>query len=212
MFQVSRPTPQPRRVYSEAELKAMEDRWVAKWIGIKAHCLQLKIAQHQVYEFCCQYFRNPSVGHTIVVYGENGSGKSHFAKAVSRWHEKVLFKPIIGRRDGEFRSPIRVFANWATVVDGFKPPKCDYNIVDEIAAADLAIIDDIGAEYDPSKIGVEKLYVALNEREHRYNFITTNVTPAAWDSVFDRRICSRLFRNAIHIDLSQVPDFNTIDL
>lgn len=186
--------------------------WLNKWLKLNPHCYQLKVALDQVYDICTQYAKNPSVGRTIVIYGENGCGKSTIAKSVTRWATAIgkLLKPVINSQTDEFSQPVCMFVNWPKVVDNFKPPLSDYAIVSDMEAAHLLVIDDVGAEHDPSKIGVEKLYIALNRREHRWNIITTNISPDQWQAKFERRVSSRLFRNAQHIDLSLVPDYSTI--
>lgn len=104
--------------------------------------------------------------------------------------------------------PTAWFSNWPKIVDGMKTN--EWQVLEDLQAASMLIIDDVGAEHDPSKCGVEKLYILLNHREHRWNIITTNIPPSGWEEKFERRISSRLFRNAQHIDLSSVPDFSTL--
>lgn len=141
------------------------------------------------------------------MFGENGCGKSHIAKRVSYWANRVAMKlPLVDASEG-VRTAWSAYANWPEVVDGFKQDR--WTVLDDLRECALLIIDDIGAEHDPSQIGVEKLYVMLSVREFKWNIITTNVHPGAWKEKFERRISSRLFRNAQHIDLSQVPDYST---
>lgn len=101
-----------------------------------------------------------------------------------------------------------IYANWPDVVDGFKEGA--WGIVDDLIESTVTIIDDIGAEHDPSRIGVEKLYRILTPRELKWNVFTTNSPPEEWEEKFERRIASRFFRNADHVDLSNVPDFGTL--
>lgn len=145
---------------------------------------------------------------TVVIYGENGCGKSHIAKCVFRWANRIAHKlPPVKLAEDEFGIPSTALHNWPAIVDGFKREQ--WSVIDDLESATLLILDDIGAEHDPSKIGVEKLYILLSRREFKWNIITTNVVPGAWDEKFERRIASRLFRNAHHIDLSEVPDYST---
>lgn len=108
---------------------------------------------------------------------------------------------------GNMSIPSVSYVSWPAIVDGFKNQ--EWQILEDLQASSLLVIDDIGAEHDPSKIGLEKLYILLSRREHRWNIITTNVQPKFWPEKFEQRISSRLFRNAEHIDMSQVPDFST---
>lgn len=105
-------------------------------------------------------------------------------------------------------TPSVCFVSWPEIVDGFK--RDEWMVLEDMQAASLLIVDDIGAEHDPSKIGLEKLYVLLNRREYSWNMFSTNVSREHWKEKFERRIASRLYRNSEHIDLSQVPDFSTL--
>lgn len=171
---------------------------------------QIDEARKEIYQFCTEYASHPSRGRTIILFGENGCGKTRLAKLVKHWADKIATKlPLVNREDlnGQVGTAFAEMVNWPMVVDGFK--KDQWDVIEELACCNLAIIDDIGAEHDPSRIGVEKLYVLLSRRESRWNIITTNVKPDQWDKKFERRIASRLYRNAMHIDLSAVPDYST---
>lgn len=173
----------------------------------------LKVAEVAVYDLCSEYAKQPARGRTIVIYGENGCGKSHIAKMVCQWANAIKMRiPLVVDRseNGSVTTASARLVNWAEVVDGFKPPRCDYQIIEDLQNCNLLVVDDIGAEHDPSKIGVEKLYVMLNRREFKWNIFTTNYPPDQWADRFDRKIASRLYRNSQHIDLSGVPDFSTI--
>lgn len=204
------PTTAPENPASSVNLKKRSD-WLAKWMRLEPTHYQLKVAMVQIYNICSEYAKSPARGKTIVIFGENGSGKSHIAKAVCQWANAVKMRiPLVidHSENGTVSTASARFVNWAEVVDGFKPPRCDYQIIEDLQNCTMLVIDDLGAEHDPSQIGVEKLYVTLNRREFNWNIITTNVLPAQWKEKFERRVSSRLFRNAQHIDLSQVPDYN----
>lgn len=169
---------------------------------------QIEVAANSIFSICAEYAKSPSVGRTVVIFGENGSGKSHIAKAVSYWARRIALKipPVLNGED-EFGPPSSLFAHWPHIVDGFKLN--EWAILEDFMKATLLVLDDIGAAHDPSSVGSEKLYILLNHREKKWNIVTTNFAPGAWDEKFERRIASRLFRNAQHIDLSQVPDYST---
>lgn len=94
---------------------------------------------------------------------------------------------------------------WPHLLDVFK--EGGWDALDEMMETTVLILDDIGAAHDPSKVGVDKLGQLLTRRERMWNFVTTNIAPEKWETVFDRRVASRLFRNAEIVDLSGVPDF-----
>lgn len=118
--------------------------------------------------------------------------------------------PFVFERLTEQRNlalPNSMFVEWGRIVKGFKEQ--EYKIMEDMEACSMLCLDDIGAEHDPSKFGSEELYLLLSRREFRWNLISTNVVPELWEEKFERRIASRLFRNAVHVDMSQVPDFST---
>ena len=82
-------------------------------------------------------------------------------------------------------------------------------MVERMMTPNLLVIDDIGAEYDPSKIATEKLYLLLEHRERKWMVLTTNVPPEKWEEKFERRISSRLLRNSHIVALDKVPDYNS---
>lgn len=118
--------------------------------------------------------------------------------------------PLVYRKDmnDEVGLAWTQYAHWPSVIDEFQKTQ-DIAVIEELNICSVAIIDDIGAEHDPSGFGREQLYLILSRREFRWNVISTNFPPEEWHNKFERRIASRLFRNAEHIDLSDVPDFST---
>jgi DNA replication protein DnaC len=164
-----------------------------------------------IYTFCAGYANNPRRGKTVVIFGENGSGKTRTLKLVSQWAKAIAIKlPLVNREDMDNRAglPWSHFEHWPDTLSKFKSLG-DLSGVQDLIQCNLAIIDDIGAGHDPSGFANEQLYLVLCRREFRWNIISTNYPPDKWDTKFERRIASRLFRNAEHIDLSGVPDYST---
>lgn len=154
------------------------------------------------------YAKQPSRGRTIVLFGENGCGKTRTAKALFNWASRVaMLIPLVDSEESMKLATAR-YAHWPAIVDGFK--KQQFSITDELRDCELLVVDDIGAEHDPSGFGSEQLYLLLSRREFKWNVFTTNIHPQDWHSKMERRVASRLFRNAEHIDLSQVPDYSTL--
>lgn len=211
----ARPSPttgKPAVKNSPASIAQAKSKWISKWVKMNLHHPKLKRMAETLYSFAHGVYhdRGELQGRLVVIYGPNGCGKTHAARALHRWYNAVRISigPVVGvNSEGEKEAMIGkgVMVNWAEVVDGFK--RDQWLITERLAHDYLALIDDIGAEHDPSKIGAEKLYVILNRREFRHTLITTNLPPDGWETRFERRIASRLFRNATHIDLTDVPDF-----
>lgn len=203
-----RPSRDSREKWSPEKRRA----WLDKWLRLRITHPQLAAAELEIFKLCGQYFSEPARGRTVVIYGENGSGKSHIAKAVNHWANRVAIKmPLVVREDLDdtLGIPWTIFANWPKVVDGFQKRQ-DFSAVDPMLQCSLLILDDLGAEHDPSKYGASQLYLIFNHNESQWKIVTTNKMPSAWESAWDRRVASRLHRNAQHIDLSEVPDYSTI--
>lgn len=151
-------------------------------------------------------------GKVLIIYGANGCGKSHAAKAVRDWFNAVRMligpahRTATSDRESECSIVDCCYVNWPEAVEGIK--KEQWLVFENLAVEYLAIIDDIGAEHDPSGIGLEKLYLILNRRERMHTIITTNFPPSAWEGKFEKRITSRLFRDTVHVDLTKVPDYH----
>ena len=89
---------------------------------------------------------------------------------------------------------------WPEATDGFKAG--EYGCIEEAINAGLLIIDDVGAEHDPSRNGTDKLCQVLSRREKRFTLLTTNIKPEAWAERFDVRIADRLLRNSVVLNLA----------
>ena len=185
-----------------------------KWLPMKITHPDLQTAREKLYSFCCACAEAPDHGKTLVIFGENGSGKTRLSKLVYRWFSMVSSRlPLVGRTDiedgiGKLGTPWANLFHWPTLIDEFQKHQVTIP-TDEIYGCNLVVIDDIGAEHDPSFYGREQLYLVLSRREFKSTILTTNLPPDKWDEKFERRIASRLFRNAEHIDLTNVPDFST---
>lgn len=166
--------------------------------------------QQKLYDFSRSLYDRKR-GYLVIIYGRNGCAKTHSARGVKAWFNahRLDIGPVAVKTDegDEVSIPDCCFRNWPAVVDGFKQDQ--WSIVDRLSSDYLTIIDDVGAEHDPSKIGLEKLYLILSRREFKHTIITTNIPDKNWETKFERRIASRLLRNSVHVDLTQVPDFNS---
>lgn len=181
--------------------------WLDRWLAMEANHPQLEALENSIYGFCRDYARCPRRGRRMILYGENGCGKSHTANRVNHWANRIAMHIPLVDADQGIRLADSVIVNWPTVVDGFKTGQWD---LEDLFECSLLIIDDIGAEHDPSRVGIEKLYLLLERRAQKWTLLTTNIHPANWETRFERRIADRLFRNCDHVDLTQVPSYSTV--
>jgi len=141
-------------------------------------------------------------GRAIVLTGPFGCGKTHAMRASSRYVRDVRMSiwpepwayPLTAMR-----------VEWATVVrEVCENDNRDY--CDDLLAADVAFIDDIGCEEDRYKSGsparvLGDVLGALHDKR-RFVFLTTNIGPEGWASRWDGRVNDRLWRlNARIVDL-----------
>lgn len=147
----------------------------------------------------------------MFIYGPNGTGKSHTAKAVSRWARRLAIDLPLVSDDGGMRLAQSKYVFWPKFCkeekDRMRSGDTDEGY-DEILKSEFLILDDVGAEHDPSRWAVEQFYMILDIRFDRWTLITSNVSPSSWDTRFEKRISSRLVRNCELADLEGVPDFN----
>ena len=129
---------------------------------------------------------------TLLLLGEAGRGKSHLARqvrgfvndiGVRAWHEGYWPRPITCG-----------FWSWAKLVE----PDGSSTLRDALEA-DVAVIDDIGSEKDQFRSGAptETLRQFLDDREHRFTMLTTNVPAHLWAERWDGRVADRLLSKAV---------------
>jgi DNA replication protein DnaC len=166
---------------------------------------KLKELEEETGRFCFEVWAHPQLGRMLVLAGSNGTGKTHCAEAVRRWVASVGHGKQFVKRPNHISHIDCTFWRWPALLDALK--NGGWDIIEDLFDATVLIIDDLGAEHDPSKIGTDKLCQILSRRENMWTLITTNIIPVHWQQQFDRRVASRLFRNATLVDLSDVPDF-----
>jgi len=97
---------------------------------------------------------------------------------------------------------------WSRVADEIK--ENGFNLFESLMAADIAFIDDIGAEHDPWGQVTAKLCQILTRREDKFTMITTNYGPVDWTAKFDARISDRLLRGSDIVDLAGVESWSQL--
>lgn len=186
-------------------------KWLDRWICLKVdHSKRVADLEDAALDFCQQYARNPALGFRMVIYGPNGVGKTHVAKAIARWASMTAMNLPLVRAEEDIGARVADvrYENWPAFCDHLKSGHWDS--VDPLFSVSLLVLDDIGAEHDPSKVGAEKLYLILEKRIRRWTILTTNIAPPDWDIRLERRIASRLLRNCIHVNMEGVPDYHSI--
>lgn len=173
-------------------------------------CLEVTHPQVQIAADACEGLakmiaRNDELKPLVVLCGNPGCGKTALLNRMATWgrHNAMALSSQVWKYKRKPLSVSRV--SWPEVCDGFK--EGEYGIVRDLLEADLALIDDIGAEHDPSRNGVDKLCQVFSRREGRWTLVTTNIAPEAWSQRFDARIEDRLLRRSTIVDMFNVPSF-----
>lgn len=159
----------------------------------------------QAEKFCGRWFHNDRNISLLVLGGETGCGKTHTAKAIFRFAQVAAIKAYETGKWDLGKVPTSFFVSWPQATDGFKSG--EYGLMDDMMQDDLLILDDLGAEHDPSKNAADKLCQILSRRERKFTVVTTNIKPEIWSSKFDIRIADRLLRNSRVVNLFSVKSY-----
>lgn len=183
-------------------------RWLDKWLQLKVTHPEIATLQRVVFDFCRDYAKCPGRGRRLVIHGPNGNGKSHTAKAICRWANSVALKLPMVHTETHYRLADSQYINWPGFADHMKAGHWDD--VEPLMDVSMLVLDDIGAEHDPSKAAAEKLYLILERRVNKWTVLTTNVRPNDWKVKLEARVASRLLRNCTPISVEHVSDFNSL--
>lgn len=145
----------------------------------------------------------------VVLAGKTGCGKSRVAKRACR----IVRETAVRAHAAGFSPPGRLcrveILHWPTVA-GIEEDAYAESTRD-IREADVALLDDIGAETDQFKAGVPnvRLMRLLDDLERKALIVTTNVRRAQWVQTWGERVASRLSQ-AHTLDCFDVPDFRAM--
>lgn len=138
-----------------------------------------------------------SGGYLLTLTGTSGNGKTLLARMVigeldvSPWGTVREVKPKIeGGHKTEF--DVRFF-DLRTISDRMKGG--DWDLDQAMISPQLAILDDLGADYDPKKIFAGKIDKVLRNRRGRWTIITSNLELEQIRQQLDTRIASWLIRD-----------------
>lgn len=182
--------------------------WLDKWLRLRSHHPQLRELENEVYRFCVAFGKHPGRGYRLIIHGENGTGKSHSARAICRWAQLLATRLPIVATSNWFGSPKSHCVLWPEICTELKEGR--WTLLNDLVGTNLLCLDDVGAEHDTTGFAKEKLCWLLERREFMWTVLTTNIKPEEWSLRFERRIASRLIRNSRIVSLDQVPDFSSL--
>ena len=207
--------PLPRRQLLERKLptklpaKVIQNpcrkQWQQKWLCLDVTHPQIQTLADEAERFAGRWFKNIPRPAMLVLAGNSGTGKTHVAEKVLNFCNQAAFTAFESGSWGENHIPSSLYLSWPETTDAFKSGL--YGVLQDCFTVDLLILDDIGAEHDPSKNATDKLCQILTRRENKFTLVTTNIIPSVWPERFDIRVADRLLRNSIIIDLTAVESY-----
>jgi DNA replication protein DnaC len=179
--------------------------WQRKWLELDVTNPALQDMATAIESFCRRWYLNEPSPSLLVLCGPCGVGKTHCAGRVAEWARYVAV-PAMEAGNWGMKVPSVKFVRWPEITDAFK--EGHYGVINDCNEVSFLIIDDIGAEHDPSRNAADKLCQILSHRERKFTLITTNISPAAWPERFDARIADRLMRNSRVVDLNNLSSYS----
>lgn len=149
-------------------------------------------------------------GCALTLCGVSGTGKTFLADSIlnelgrDKWGQLGNVQEFI--RGNELVRATFMRRDWRKVSDGFKAG--NYEIVEDLESAFLVMLDDIGADHDPSGVGVSKLDRVLRSRTGKWTILTCNLTLPQISEKLDTRIASFLIRDGNTVCEINAPDYS----
>lgn len=149
-----------------------------------------------------------------LMQGETGTGKSHLAMGVLRYvNDYFLYDDKENPKYNGYGQKVKHRCCFYNVPELMRKVKGTWGVAnsnelenamfDRITSADLLVLDDLGAE--TSAMGraeqaknhvVERITRILNARQGRQTIITTNLKVNELESMYDKRVFSRIMAGA----------------
>ena len=139
----------------------------------------------------------------LTLLGPSGTGKTFLARMIYQIAIQNL-RSYEGR-DGWPHARLIRWVNWRKFCDLVRSG--DYTRTEYVIEPWMAVLDDVGAEYDPSGFLTSKLDRVINERLRRWTVVTCNLSLEEISEKLDRRIASRMIRDGNKVIEVNATDF-----
>lgn len=172
---------------------------------------EVQIAANSIQHFAKRYMQNSKPAERLVLCGPTGTGKTTMADGFFRW----CFKTASSLDDTWSIFPQAAWCDWQKVCAQLNGAKADMTkIIEDVTdGAAIVFVDDIGAESDRYKSGVnlDALSYLLNRTHgNTWLVLTTNYGPGEWQEKFGARIEDRLLRESTVCHLEHVPSWSKL--
>ena len=153
----------------------------------------------------------------MVLQGHTGTGKTHLAFAAVQDVLKRTNYQVSYQSNGQtaYRSIQIVFCSWPLLMEQIKNGFNDESIkkktdktIAALKTADIAVIDDLGAERD-TEFNFDQIDRLMQVREDLATIITTNQSYSELKEKYDDRTVSRIQAHSALIKFDHVQDYRT---
>lgn len=184
----------------------LQTPWQQKWLRMDCVHPSIQSLADEVQDYCGRWFRNEPSKSLLVIAGPPGTGKTHVARAVSRFASALATLAWESGYWGKDNIPNYFFMSWPVASGQFMGKQ--FGLTEDAIHHSLTILDDIGAENDPFNIAKDQLCQILSARQSKFTVVTTNIMPEHWEEKFDARIADRLLRNSV-VKILTCPSYST---
>lgn len=166
--------------------------------------LETALRAAKVFTSAIHLSENP---HWLCLFGKSGTGKTHLAKKILAFWRKIGGWQEIQGKAGSFQSlGDSRLVSFPKFIERQKSG--NFGEINDIRSFPFVVIDDIGAEHDPSGFAKSRAYDIAEGRLGKWTVITSNLS-FAQIAELDTRIASRMLRGgSVRIDLTGATDFN----
>lgn len=150
--------------------------------------------------WCNRVRTNDRNSPLLILSGIFGCGKSHCLHAAHRYIGKIYMDVWPGAWNHGINYTCIDFPRFAWEIETNE----NLEHYDDVVAADVVFIDDIGAEEDrfKSDSATRILGDLLGALEKKFVMIATNIAPSGWKARWDGRVEDRLLRrNSVVVNL-----------
>lgn len=165
-----------------------------------------KLAEYGEWFFRRAAHNNRTEGTHLVLSGKTGCGKSHVAhRTFDQIQVWGVDMSLTAGWAGHF--PFSTFVDWSELAEADDNDQFE-DALYEVNKSDIIILDDVGAESDRFKNGINssRLRRMLSKCEHKWLLVTTNLTKPQFDLTYDVRVADRL-TSAHWVDLQRIPSY-----
>lgn len=174
--------------------------------GFNTFCEQPLEAMLTACQAFCAGMQCNVTPYCLTLCGPSGVGKTLLARGVYRWFKQNLWQTQYVAWPNHLATRLSRFDEWPECVAKLQDGR--FGLIEQLVEDWFQVIDDVGAEHDPRKFGINGLLRVLNGRQARkWTILTSNLLLADLAKL-DTRIASRLLRDGNKVIECNAKDFN----